>query len=154
MQSVLRSALRVFSSEEHIRNLLTGAWVDLVDDSGNRLVGIRGRIGAVGLTLENIELGADLIEMDAGSAFPLHTHPGDHMLYVIRGRGLVHVDGRDYPVVSGDSIFVPADYPHGVKTYADSVESFCFLAVGHPHKHLSSPERMIVVKPVSEESGT
>jgi quercetin dioxygenase-like cupin family protein len=147
VESILRSATRVFSSEEHLRNILTGEWTQLVDEDGNVLQGIRGRVGAAGMTLEQVELGADLIEMQPGSAFPLHTHEGDHLLYVISGHGFVHIDGIDRPVREGDTIFVPAEYPHGVLSDPQATDVFCLLAVGHPHKHVGARDRMHRVDP-------
>lgn len=96
--------------------------------------------------------GVDLIEMDPGSAFPLHVHPGDHILYVLDDSvaGIVHVDGVDYVVRPGDSIFIPAEYPHGVKTFAHVPAPLRFLAVGVPHKHVSATDRMRIVTPEQE----
>ena len=142
MRSVLESAARRFSSEAHIRNVLAGEWVHLLDEEGRPLPGIRGRVGASAVTLAGIQFGADAVEMQPGSAFPLHVHPGDHLLYVIHGQGLVHVDGRDHPVSEGDTIFIPAEYPHGVKTHSTGPGPLLFLAVGHPHKRLDAPDRM------------
>ena len=92
------------------------------------------------------ENGAFVVDYPPGAVLPLHTHPGDHILYVVEGRGLVHVDGEDHGVVRGDSIFVPAELPDGVKTYAEADDPFSFLAVGHPHRHLTATDRMKVVE--------
>lgn len=145
MESVLKAALRKFISEEHIKNVLDGEWTELFDEAGKKLSGIKGRSGAVGLTADGVEFGADLIEMQPGSAFPLHIHAGDHLLYIIEGPGVVHVDGVDHHVVKGDTVFVPADYPHGVRTYPDAIGALILLAVGHPHKHVAATDRMHVV---------
>jgi len=95
-----------------------------------------------------------LIEMQPGSAFPLHTHPGDHILYVLAGPGLVHVDGVDHRVNTGDTIFIPAEYPHGVRTIREA-PALVFLAVGFPHKHVSAPDRMRLLngKDAQEKAG-
>jgi quercetin dioxygenase-like cupin family protein len=148
MRSVLESAVRQFSKSEHIKNVLDGEWINLLDESGKQLPGIRGRVGAFAITCTGYEIGADLIEMQPGSAFALHTHPGDHILYVIKGRGCVAVDGRDNIVDEGDTIFIPAEYPHGVKTIPEFNLPFTFLAFGHPHKHLGAMDRMRLVKEV------
>jgi quercetin dioxygenase-like cupin family protein len=153
MEPVLQSALRRFVSQEHIRNLLEGEWSEMYDDDGNPLPGIRGRVGVAAMTEEGSELGIDMIEMDAGSRFPLHTHPGDHILYVLQGPGIVHVDGVDHPVKSGDSIFVAAEYAHGVKTLPDAPHALRFLAVGYPHKHVQAPDRMTIVEGKEHEHG-
>jgi quercetin dioxygenase-like cupin family protein len=152
VESILRSATRVFSSEQHLHNILTGEWVELVDEEGHPLPGIRGRVGAAGMTLGQVELGADLIEMQPGSAFPLHTHEGDHLLYVVSGHGFVHIDGVDQPVTEGDTIFVPAEYPHGVLSDAEATDVFRLLAVGHPHKHVGARDRMHMVDPDHESA--
>jgi len=135
-----------FISEEHIRNVMSGAWVELFDEEGRKLEGIRGRAGAAAVTEAGIEFGADLIEMQPGSEFPLHTHAGDHLLYIIGGPGIVHVDGVDHRVVEGDTVYVPAEYPHAVRTIATSPRALVVLAVGHPHKHVSAHDRMHVVE--------
>lgn len=149
MESILQSALRRFVSEEHIRNLLEGEWSEMYDDHGHPLPGIRGRVGVASLTDSGVEFGIDLIEMDPGSGFPLHKHPGDHILYVIQGPGVVHVDGKDHLVRDGDSIFIAAEYAHGVKTLPAAPHVFRFLAIGHPHKHVEAKDRMTVLDPAS-----
>ena len=143
MRNVLESAARAFAAAEHIRSVHAGEWVPLHDDAGRVLSGIRGKSGAAGMTISGIEIGADLIEMQPGTAFPLHVHPGDHILYVLAGPGLVHIDGTDHVMNTGDTVFIPADYPHGVKTCGVEL---VFLAVGYPHKHVSSMDRMKVVQ--------
>lgn len=137
--------VRQFTRDSHIANILAGEWTVMVDDSGNQLAGIRGRAGVALPTVEGVEIGADLIEMQPGSAFPLHIHPGEHILYVIKGQGCVHVDGRDHTIQEGDTIFVPAEYPHGVKTKDNAADPFLLLAFGYPHKHIGAQDRMRVV---------
>jgi quercetin dioxygenase-like cupin family protein len=145
MRSVLQSAVRSFKRANHIKNVLQGEWVHLHDDHGVELVGIRGRIGACAMTVRGYEIGVDLIEMQPGAAFPMHVHPGDHILFVVSGRGIVHVDGTDHQVTAGETIYIPAEYTHGVKTIRDEPKSFTFIAFGYPHKHLEATDRMTVV---------
>jgi quercetin dioxygenase-like cupin family protein len=146
MRSVLESAARAFCQSDHIKNVCDGVWVTLQDENGNELRGIRGRIGAASVSLTGHEIGVDLIEMQPGSAFPLHVHPGDHILFVLKGVGCVSIDSVDHTVKDGDTIFIPAEYPHGVKTIPEYEFPFTFLAFGHPHKHLSAPDRMRIVE--------
>lgn len=146
MQALIAAA-RQFASPEHLVNLLEGEWVPLFDDQGNELDGITGRIGACGIREGGEEFGADLIQMKPGSGFPLHTHPGDHLLYILLGPVVVSVGGKDFDARAGDSIFIPAELPHGVRAYPKSWGRF--LAVGVPHKHVSSTDRMTVIR--SEE---
>jgi quercetin dioxygenase-like cupin family protein len=135
--------------EFRCRNLEREEWVALLDERGRELPGIRGKAGVAGRSADGREFGADRIEMEPGTAFPLHTHEGDHILYVERGRGYVHVNGVDHRVGAGDTIFVPAHYPHGVQTDPACEEPFVFLAVGYPHRHVQARDRMTLV----EDSG-
>jgi len=146
LDPIVNAAVRRFVSQDHIRNVLAGEWVDLVTEAGDPLPGIRGRAGVAAPAMDGPEIGADLIEMQPGSAFPLHTHPGEHILYVIQGAGLVHVDGLDHRVEVGDTIFIPAEYPHGVKSLPEATEPFLLLAVGYPHKDIAATDRMKVVE--------
>jgi len=145
MEPVLESALRKFKNEKHIKNVLKGEWTELFDEEGNKLKGIRGRVGVHEVKVDSTEVGVDMIEMSPGSAFPLHTHDGDHILYGISGNGSIHINGVDYPMEPGDSVFVPAEYPHGVKTNPKATKVFELLAFGHPHKQLDATSRMQIV---------
>lgn len=141
----LEHLARKFLSETHIKNLLEGEWVPAFDENGNELYGIRGRIGVARMSAKGHQLGVDLFEMQPGAAFPLHTHSGDHILYGIKGKVYVSVDGVDYLMKEGDSVFIPAEYAHGVKTIPDDNIPAQFLAFGYPHKHVSAKDRMKLV---------
>jgi len=67
MDSVLEAALRKFISEDHIRSVHSGKWVDLYDNHGHRLPGIRRRIGVAAQGISGMEVGLDLMEMQPGS---------------------------------------------------------------------------------------
>lgn len=142
MESVLRAAARQFVSEQHLRNVLEGEWTPLYDADGQLLPGIRGRMGACATKVDGTEIGVDLIEMQPGSAFPLHQHDGDHILYFQSGVGIVHIDGEDHTVRQGDTIFISAEHPHGVRVETTATEPLVLLAFGHPHKHLDAQDRM------------
>lgn len=118
---------------------------NMYDDSGNRLEGIMGSGGSRGLTSAGVSLGVDRIVMRPGSAFPLHVHEGDHLLVILSGCGSIHVGGVDYKLVAGDSIYVPAEFPHGVGGPTDD-NLFEILAFGIPHHAIDSHTRMTVVK--------
>tara|TARA_R100000306_G_C4364835_1_gene137096 strand:+ start:1113 stop:1523 length:411 start_codon:yes stop_codon:yes gene_type:complete len=115
------------------------------DDSAVLLEGIQGGEGAKGILADGAEMGLDIIEMEPTSEFPLHTHEGSHVLYILEGEGRVHIGGVDYGVYTGDSVFIPAAFPHGVKTSLRNSQPFKFLAIGYPHHPVESTTRMQVV---------
>ncbi len=144
MNSIVAS--REFNPEKHIVDLENASWEPLYDEEGNKLEGIRGKTGSVEQALNGTEIGVDLIEMQPGSAFPQHTHVGDHILYAASGVGTVNIEDVTYRFQAGSTFFIAAEYPHNVGTYADATEPFVLLAFGHPHKHVSAHDRMQVVR--------
>jgi quercetin dioxygenase-like cupin family protein len=95
---------------------------------------------ATGLPLHsNGHLGADILHVPAGKQFPVHTHPGDHLLYCLRGTGTISVDGQTYPIRPGDLYMVDGLVPHAVGA---GPEEHVLVAIGAPHKPVDSPERM------------
>jgi quercetin dioxygenase-like cupin family protein len=96
-------------------------------------------------TVSNGYLGADIIRVQAGEGFVPHTHPGDHLLIVIGGRGTITYDGKIYPTEAGQIYMIDGDVPHAVGAISDHV----ILAVGAPHKPVDSEDRM---KPVAYEA--
>jgi quercetin dioxygenase-like cupin family protein len=94
---------------------------------------------AVGVPLHtNGQLGADLLHIKAGQQFPVHTHPGDHLLYCVRGRGTITVAQITYEIRPGDLYMVDGLTPHAV----GAIDDHSILAIGSPHKPVDSPERM------------
>lgn len=134
-----------FSPEDHIRNLLEGVRRAMYDDTGVQLEDITGVAGSRAEALPGLTIGLDRIIMLPGTAFPLHVHPGAHLLYVLNGRGGLHIDGKDYVLETGDSIYVPADYPHGVQGPVGD-QPLEFLSFGAPHHEVDSTTRMVMVR--------
>ncbi|WP_424184733.1 cupin domain-containing protein [Actinokineospora sp. G85] len=134
-----------FDPAKHIQNVYSGAVVNVFEPDGTALPGISGVVGAVEKLESGKEIGADRIVMKPGAEFELHTHPGAHILFVLKSRGHIHIDGVDYEMREGDTVFVPADFAHGVRTIPDNDEALEFVAFGFPHMPLTSTERMTLV---------
>jgi quercetin dioxygenase-like cupin family protein len=115
------------------------------DDLGSVLKDIVGKQAVRGLIEEGHSMGLDIITMQPRTQFPLHTHAGHHILYILDGPIAVHYDGIDYYLEDGDSVFVPAIDPHGVKTVDYNPNPARFLAIGYPHQHVASSQRMTIV---------
>ena len=146
MNSSLACNARRFLPARHIRNLERGDWLSCFDEHGMRLLGIKGRAGAAAELSDGDELGSDLIEMAPEASFPLHTHEGAHILYILRGRGAVHIDNAIHRVGAGDTVFIPAEYPHAVSNFDRRAGTLVFLAVGFPHKPVDALDRMRLVR--------
>lgn len=120
----------------HIVNLYdlidTRAWLD-------DALAVHGA-DATGLNLHtNGHLGADILHVPAGNQFPVHTHPGDHLLLCLAGTGTITVNETTYYVVPGDFYMVNGRIPHAVGAGATD---HVLVAIGAPHKPVDSPERM------------
>ena len=55
------------------------------------------------------------VDFDPGYAAPMHTHPGEEIIYVIEGTLEYEIGGKVVTVKAGDVLFVPAGTPHTAK---------------------------------------
>jgi quercetin dioxygenase-like cupin family protein len=95
---------------------------------------------ALGVPLHtNGHLGADLLHVKAGDRFPVHVHPGDHLLLCLQGTGTITIGEVTYHVRPGDLYMVDGQVPHAVGA---GEEDHVLMAIGAPHKPVTSPERM------------
>jgi quercetin dioxygenase-like cupin family protein len=95
---------------------------------------------ALGVPLHtNGHLGADLLHVKAGDRFPVHVHPGDHLLLCLQGTGTITIGEVTYHVRPGDLYMVDGLVPHAVGA---GKEDHVLVAIGAPHKPVTSPERM------------
>lgn len=85
--------------------------------------------------------GADVIRFAAGEGVQNHIHPGDHILFVLAGEGLVIYDGEPNALKPGISYFVPGNVAHAIEATTDLV----MIAVGNQHFPVGSEERMTPV---------
>lgn len=95
---------------------------------------------ALGIPLHaNGYLGADLLHVRARDRFPVHTHPGDHLLLCLQGTGTISVGEVTYQVRPGDIYMVDGAVPHAVGA---GDEDHILVAIGAPHTPVASPGRM------------
>ena len=52
------------------------------------------------------------VNFDPGHASPLHSHPGEEIVYVLEGTLEYEIGGKVSRVKPGDVLFVPAGTPH------------------------------------------
>ncbi|MBW1713318.1 MAG: cupin domain-containing protein [Deltaproteobacteria bacterium] len=57
-----------------------------------------------------------VVEVEAGGQGPpSHSHPYEHEIFILEGRGKVIGDGEERPFETGDVIFIPPDEPHHIE---------------------------------------
>lgn len=88
----------------------------------------------------NGHLGVDVLRVEAGDSFPIHTHAGDHLLLCLEGKGTISIGRKTYHVVEGDIYMVAGMIPHAVGAASDS--HHVLAAIGAPHRPIDSPNRM------------
>ena len=67
------------------------------------------------LTAEGREMVQVRVDLDAGYAFPAHTHFGEEIIYVLEGTLEYTINGKTVTLKPGDVLFVPAGAVHSVK---------------------------------------
>jgi len=68
-----------------------------------------------------------LFEMAPGGYSPLHAHPWEHEVFVLRGKGRVVRKGSDVKIGPGDFVFIAADEKHQFRNVGKSMLSFICL---------------------------
>jgi quercetin dioxygenase-like cupin family protein len=71
-----------------------------------------------------------MFELQPGGHTPLHTHPQEHEVFVLEGRGTFVYEGREHPFATEHVIFVPPDKEHCFKNTGDSLlRMLCIIPV-------------------------
>ena len=68
-----------------------------------------------------------VFELVAGGHTPRHTHAWPHINYITKGKGLLHLDGKDYEVSEGSYAYVPGGIIHQFSNPGD--EPFAFMCI-------------------------
>ncbi len=68
-----------------------------------------------------------MFELQSGGCTPLHTHPHEHEVFVIEGRGVLVCEGQEHEFGREYVIFVPGNKEHRFKNTGDSILRFLCL---------------------------
>ncbi len=69
-----------------------------------------------------------VIEIDPGVTFPPHTHPYEHEIYVLEGRGVLTNPEGDVGIMEpGKFVFVEPSAPHGYRNIGE--ETWRFICI-------------------------
>ena len=64
--------------------------------------------------VQNSGLGITLFAFAKDEGISTHESKGDAMVVALDGKGRITIDGKDYELVAGDTIVMPANHPHAV----------------------------------------
>jgi quercetin dioxygenase-like cupin family protein len=62
-----------------------------------------------------------VFEIQPGSATPHHTHPWEHEVFVVSGKGVLRSDDADRPLAEGDAALVMPDETHSFANTGDDI---------------------------------
>lgn len=81
--------------------------VDLIDYSADSIVS---------KTLAKNNGGSAIIfAFDKDQGLTEHISPVDAMIYIVEGRGIITIGGKDNDMSTGETVIMPASVPHAVK---------------------------------------
>ena len=60
-----------------------------------------------------------LFWLDPGGYPPLHKHPWPHINYAVKGKGILHLDGKEYDIEEGSYDFIPSNLMHQIRNNGD-----------------------------------
>jgi quercetin dioxygenase-like cupin family protein len=64
------------------------------------------------------------VDIEPGIAFPKHTHPGEEIIYVLKGSLQYEVEGKPPATLkAGDVLFIPAGTVHAAKNVGNDTAS-------------------------------
>lgn len=96
---------------------------------------------ATGLPLlKSGPFGADLIRFPAGGKVDSHTHPGEHMLFVLGGEGRLVLGDAEVNLMPGICYHVPANISHAIFAATE----LTLISVANDHRPVESEERLSV----------
>jgi quercetin dioxygenase-like cupin family protein len=75
-----------------------------------------------------------VIELAEGGYSPRHTHEWPHINYILEGRGILHIDGKDTAVEAGSYAYVPAGSRHQYKNEGSG--KFRFICIVPEEGHV------------------
>jgi quercetin dioxygenase-like cupin family protein len=91
---------------------------------------VRASTPASGMTRRVLARGGGMMIVEvrfaAGTLVAEHAHPHEQASYVVSGRIVVTMDGKDETLGTGDSFYVAPNVPHSVRLLEDSIVTDTF----------------------------
>jgi quercetin dioxygenase-like cupin family protein len=118
-----------------IKNYLEAALVDWQEMHGSQAHGLA--------LVKQDNFAADMLHFLPNEKTSLHTHPGNHILYVVEGSGILTYGNEEHPLVKGSCYLVPGITDHRVS--ADDCGMY-LLSIADTHRSVSSVERSNIIQ--------
>jgi mannose-6-phosphate isomerase-like protein (cupin superfamily) len=97
------------------------------------LIERRRRLGTSFLKFLDVgSLFCEVYSLAAGAVDLQQPHPEDEVYYVFQGNAKIRIGSHDYPVQTGDVIFVPAGETHYFFEIASDLELLVFFSKAPP----------------------
>jgi quercetin dioxygenase-like cupin family protein len=68
-----------------------------------------------------------LFILRADGATPRHTHPWPHINYIVRGKGLLFLDGEEAAVEPGSYAYIPGGSEHQFRAAGEELTFICIV---------------------------
>lgn len=75
-----------------------------------------------------------LFELGRGGYTPRHAHDWPHINYIVAGRGVLHMDGKDTQIAAGSYAFVPSGCRHQFKNAGEEIFRFICIVPKEGHQ--------------------
>lgn len=71
-----------------------------------------------------------VVEISPSGHSPLHRHPHEHEVFIIKGKGALTCEGKETALIPGDVVFILPDEEHQFRnTGQDKFEFLCLIPV-------------------------
>lgn len=85
---------------------------------------------------------ADVLKFEPNQQTSLHTHPGDHILFIVEGNGWLDYKDDSYSLTCGTCYFVDGKTPHRVRA---SETGMLLLSIANNHFPVDNVNRLEVI---------
>jgi quercetin dioxygenase-like cupin family protein len=65
--------------------------------------------------------------MKPQGGMPRHTNLVEHEQFVLKGSGIIEINGEEFEVTEGDSVYIPAQVSHSYKAGENGLEFICVV---------------------------
>jgi quercetin dioxygenase-like cupin family protein len=107
------------------KELLDVSFIALEDRETKDIEGRNGVVTELTRSIPGGKINSRLITLapDEGKKFKPHTHEGDEAIFVLNGQVTYNVDGKNYTLKEGDSIYIVGGQSHDFRNVSESEEA-------------------------------